>query len=68
MRTNLFHIVLLAFFLTMNFSLSFSQDIKKKKTKIPVKTIVKPEPQNNLEVAKVDLKKLVQVKDSTKKD
>jgi lipopolysaccharide assembly outer membrane protein LptD (OstA) len=52
----------------MNCSLVFSQDIRKKKTKIPVKSIAKSEKPENLKITKVDLKEIIKVKDSTKKD
>ena len=68
LRTNLFHIVFLAFFLTMNCSLGFSQDIKKKKTKIPAKTANIVDSKPELKTTEINLKDLVKVKDSTKKD
>lgn len=68
LRTNLFHIVLLAFFLTLNCSLSFSQDIKKKKIKIPAKSNVVTDSKTELKTTEINLKDLVKVKDSTKND
>ena len=68
MRTNLFHIVFLAFFLTTNCSLLFSQDIKKKKVKIPAKTAISNNVKPELKTTEINLKDLVKVKDSTKKD
>jgi lipopolysaccharide assembly outer membrane protein LptD (OstA) len=68
LRTNLFHIVFLAFFLTMNCSLVFSQDIKKKNSKIPAKIDVKSNQKTDLKTTEINLADLVKVKDSTKKD
>ena len=52
----------------MTCSLSFSQDIKKKKVKIPVKTTVKEETKTELKTTEINLKDLVKVKDTIKKD
>ncbi len=60
LRTNLFHIVLLAFFLTIGNSKLYSQDIKNKSTSITSK--------KQKDSTVINVKDLVKIKDSTKKD
>ncbi len=60
MHTNLFNIVLLAFFLTIGSAKSYSQDLPKKSTEIA--------PKNEPETLNVNVKDLVKVSDTIKKD
>ena len=60
MHTNLFNIVLLAFFLTIGSAKSYSQDLPKKTTEIA--------PKNEAETLNVNIKDLVKVSDTIKKD
>ncbi len=60
MHTNLFNIVLLAFFLTIGSTKSYSQDLPKKTTEIT--------PKNEPETLNVNVKNLVKVSDTIKKD
>ncbi len=60
MHTNLFNIVLLAFFLTIGSAKSYSQDLPKKTTEIT--------PKNEPETLNVNVKDLVKVSDTIKKD
>ena len=60
MHTNLFNIVLLAFFLTIGSAKSYSQDLPKKATEIA--------PKNEPETLNVNVKDLVKVSDTIKKD
>ena len=60
MHTNLFNIVLLAFFLTLGSAKSYSQDLPKKTTEIAPK--IEPETLN------VNVKDLIKVSDTLKKD
>lgn len=60
MHTNLFNIVLLAFFLTIGSAKSYSQDLPKKATEIA--------PKNGPEKLNVNVKDLVKVSDTIKKD
>ena len=52
----------------MNCSLVFSQDINKKKTKIPAKTNVKPDQKADLKTTEINLLDIVKVKDTINKD
>lgn len=61
LRTNLFHIVLSAFFLTLGSVSSYSQEGKKKSTPI------RSEKQND-SITKVDLSEIIKSADSTQKD
>ncbi|RTY93611.1 putative LPS assembly protein LptD [Flavobacterium sp. GT3R68] len=61
LHTNLFNIVLLSIFLTLGTTKSYSQEIKNKTTAVP------PEKQANTPL-EVNVKDLVQVTDSIKKD
>ena len=60
MHTNLFNIVLLAFFLTIGSAKSYSHDLPKKSTEIA--------PKNEPETLNVNVKDLVKVSDTIKKD
>ena len=60
MHTNLFNIVLLAFFLTIGSTKSYSQDLPKKTTEIT--------PKNEPKTLNVNVKDLVKVSDTIKKD
>jgi lipopolysaccharide assembly outer membrane protein LptD (OstA) len=60
LHTNLFNIVLLAFFLTIGSAKSYSQDLPKKSTEIA--------PKNEPETLNVNVKDLVKVSDTIKKD
>ncbi len=60
MHTNLFNIVLLAFFLTIGSAKSYSQDLPKKTTEIT--------PKNEPKTLNVNVKDLVKVSDTIKKD
>jgi lipopolysaccharide assembly outer membrane protein LptD (OstA) len=68
LRTNLFHIVFSAFFLTMNCSLVFSQEIKKKSKPIPAKTQEKQDVKPELKTTIVTINDIVKPNDTIKKD
>ena len=60
LRTNLFHIVFLAFLLTFGYNTSYSQELSKKSTSIPAK--------NQKDSLNIGIKNILKTNDTIKKD